>query len=328
VILDHANVTAMLGMMVEHLRAGPEDRALVALPLFHVNGLVVSVMTPLAVGGSTAILEKFSKNPFWDAVAEHRPTYFSLVPAMYLMFNAMQETPDASSLRFCVCGAAPVPAEALTTFHEKFGTPIIEGYGLSETTVATNIDPLDGPRKPGSVGPALPGTEVRVVDEHDEDVPTGERGQVIMRGPQIMRGYLNKPEETEEALRGGWLHSGDVGYLDEDGYLFLVDRTKDMIIRGGENIYPTEIENALVNHEAVLEAAVVGRPDPMLGEVPVAFVAFTEGAEVDSDELLAFVRERLAKYKVPAEVRVLDALPRNPVGKLDKPTMREQVKAS
>ena len=156
VILDHANVTAMLGMVVSHLRVDASDRALVALPLFHVNGLVVSIMTPLAVGGSTVILEKFSKNGFWEAVAEHRPTYFSLVPAMYLMFNAMEETPDASMLRFCVCGAAPVPAEALKTFHEKFGTPIIEGYGLSETTVATNIDPLDGPRKPGSVGPRSP----------------------------------------------------------------------------------------------------------------------------------------------------------------------------
>jgi long-chain acyl-CoA synthetase len=328
VILDHANVAAMVGMVVAHLQVGPEDRALVALPLFHVNGLVVSILTPLSVGGSTVILEKFSKATFWDSVAEHRPTYFSLVPAMYLMFNAMEETPDASMLRFCVCGAAPVPAEALKAFHEKFGTPIIEGYGLSETTVATNIDPLDGPRKPGSVGPGLPGTEVRVVDENDEPVPTGERGQVVMRGPQIMRGYLNRPEETEETLRGGWLHSGDVGYLDEDGYLFLVDRTKDMIIRGGENIYPTEIENALVSHDAVLEAAVVGRPDDMLGEVPVAFVAFNEGAEADVDELLAFAKERLAKYKVPTEVRIVDALPRNPVGKLDKPTMREEVEAS
>lgn len=325
VILDHANVRAMIGMLVEHLGFDQRDRALVALPLFHVNGLVVSVLTPLAVGGSTVILEKFSKASFWDEVARWQPTFFSLVPAMYLMFNALSEEvkPDTSSLRFCVCGAAPVPAEALATFHERFGTPIIEAYGLSETTVGATINPLDGAQKPGSVGPPFPGCEIRIVGEEHEPMPTGERGEVIIRGPNVMRGYLNKPDETKETLRDGWLHTGDVGYLDEDGYLFLVDRTKDMIIRGGENVYPTEIENALANHPAVLEAAVIGRPDEVMGEEPIAFVAFEEGKEADPAELLAFAAERLARYKVPREIRVLDELPRNPVGKLDKPQLRK-----
>jgi len=316
VILDHANVKAMVGMLGEHLGLGADDRALLVLPLFHANALLASLLVPLATGGSTVILEGFSKSGFWDEVERWRPTYFSLVPAMYLMLNAMDPDvqPDTSSLRFCVCGAAPVPAQALTDFYERYRTPIVEGYGLSETTVACTLDPLDGPQKPGTVGPPLPGCEVRIADD----------GEVLVRGPNVMRGYLNKPDATAEALVDGWLHTGDMGELDEDGYLKIVDRKKGMIIRGGENIYPTEIENLLTEHPGVLEAAVVGRSDEVMGEEPVAFVAFS-GEEVDTEELRAFAAERLARYKVPREFRPIDQLPRNPVGKLDKPTMREML---
>jgi long-chain acyl-CoA synthetase len=179
VVLGHANVTAMVAMLAGHLRMGPSERALVALPLFHVNGLVVSVLTPLAVCGSTVILERFSKSSFWDEVERARPTFFSLVPAMYRMFNELPDEvrPDTSSLRFCICGAAPVPAQALTAFKERYGVPIVEAYGLSETTVGVSINPLDGPQKPGSVGPALRGLELRIVDDHDRPLPQGERGR-------------------------------------------------------------------------------------------------------------------------------------------------------
>jgi long-chain acyl-CoA synthetase len=327
VVLDHANVTAMIGMLARHLSMGASDRALVALPLFHVNGLVVSVLTPLAVGGSTVVLERFSKGAFWDEVGRWQPTFFSLVPAMYLMFNALpaEVRPDTSHLRFCICGAAPVPAPELEAFHRRYGVPIVEAYGLSETTVGVSINPLEGPQKPGSVGPALPGLELRIVDDLDEPVAPSERGEVVVRGPNVMRGYLGKPQETEKVLEGGWLHTGDIGYLDEDGYLFLVDRKKDMIIRGGENIYPTELEHVLAGHPAILEVAVVGRADPIMGEEPVAFAALKAGATADEQELLAFARERLARYKIPKEVRLVDALPRNPVGKVAKPELRQMV---
>lgn len=327
VMLDHANLAAMLTMLVKHLRLTESDRALVALPLFHVNGLVVSLLSPLAVGGSTVILERFSKSSFWDDVARWRPTYFSLVPAMYLMFNAMapEAQVDASSVRFCICGAAPVPPDALVRFRERFGVPIIEAYGLSETTVGVSINPLDGPQKPGSVGPPLDGLEVLIVDGDGNAVERGEPGEVAVRGPNVMRGYLGKAQETEEALARGWLHTGDVGYLDDDGYLFLVDRKKDMIIRGGENIYPTEVEHAMATHPAIQEVAVVGRQDPVMGELPVAFVALQEKTEATEEELLEHARGRLARYKVPVGVELVDALPRNAIGKVDKPELRQRL---
>ena len=327
VMLDHANVAAMIRMIVDHFDMGSSDRALVALPLFHINGLMVSLLTPLATGGSTVVLERFSKSTFWDDVAKWHPTYFSLVPAMYLMFNALPPDvqPDTSSVRFCICGAAPVPPDALTTFRERYDIPIIEAYGLSETSVGVSINPLDGPRKPGSVGPALSGVDVRTVDDDGRATAPGAPGEVVVRGPNVMRGYLGRPEETASALKDGWLHTGDVGYLDEDGYLFLVDRKKDMIIRGGENVYPTEIENVMAAHPAILEIAVVGRSDAVLGEVPVAFVARCEGADADEEELLAFAAERLARYKVPVAIEFVHELPRNPIGKVAKPELRQRL---
>ena len=324
VMLDHANVTAMVRMLVVRWSVTEADRALVPLPLFHVNGLVASVLTPLSAGGSVVILERFSRSGFWEEVKRWRPTYFSLVPAMYLMFNAMPDglAPDTSTLRFCVCGAAPIPAEQLERFYRRFGIPILESYGLSETTVGVSSNPLDGPRKPGSVGVPFPGIDVRIVDDHDRTAPCGEAGEITVRGPNIMRGYLGKPTESRAALRGGWLHTGDVGYLDSDGYLFIVDRKKDMIIRGGENVYPKEIENVLGSHPAVLEAAVVGKQDQILGEVPVAFVALKEPGGANDAELAEYARDRLAPYKLPEEFRIVDALPRNPVGKVLKGELR------
>jgi acyl-CoA synthetase (AMP-forming)/AMP-acid ligase II len=190
--------------------------------------------------------------------------------------------------------------------------------------VAT-ANPLDGPRKPGTVGVPLPGQDVRVVDPQDAPLPAGESGEVVIQGPNVMRGYLGRAEETARTLRGGRLHTGDVGRFDEDGYLVLVDRLKDMIIRGGENIYPKEIEEVLYAHPSVFEAAVVGRPHPVYGEEPVAFVAFRDGARAEPDELIEHCRLSLARFKTPRAVYVEDALPKNPVGKIDKPSLRRRV---
>jgi long-chain acyl-CoA synthetase len=326
VLLDHANLDAMSASVIDAFALTPADTSLLILPLFHVNGLVISVLSVLRSGGSVIVAPRFSAGTFWDLVETHRPTFFSAVPTIYAVLDAKTERQvDTSSLRFVICGAAPMPAELISRFEERFKVPLVEGYGLSEGSVASTVNPVDGPRKPGTVGRAMPGQEVAVVSSAGEPQPQGEPGEVVIRGANVMRGYLGKPEETAKVVRDGWLHTGDVGYLDRDGYLVLVDRIKDMIIRGGENIYPQEIEATLYAHPAVLEAAVVGRPDPVYGEVPVAFVAAKPGLTVTADQLLAHCAASLARYKMPDEVHVRTDLPKNSVGKLVKGLLRDQI---
>ncbi|KJL37220.1 Long-chain-fatty-acid--CoA ligase [Microbacterium ginsengisoli] len=329
VMLDHRNLEAMATSMAQHFGLTASDHALLVLPLFHVNSICVTLLAPFTVGARVTVLERFAPRSFVDAMERFQPTYFSAVPAIFAHLAALpaDERVETRRLRFAVCGAAPVSPELLQRCESRFGMSITEGYGLTEATCASACNPVSGIRKPGTVGPALPGQRIRVVDPRGEDVPTGERGEVAISGPTVMRGYLNRIEATAEAIPDGWLRTGDVGILDEDGYLRIVDRIKDMIIRGGENIYPKEIESVLATHSAVLEAAVVGRPDPVLGEVPVAFVVLAPGAEVDADALIAHCRLGLAKIKVPVALEILDALPRNPVGKVDKPALRHSLAA-
>ncbi|GHE93627.1 long-chain-fatty-acid--CoA ligase [Amycolatopsis deserti] len=324
VMLDHANLRAMTSMLAGHLHLGADDHCLLVLPLFHVNSLCVSFLAPMLVGAQITILPRFAPDTFLAAVREHRPTYFSAVPTIYARLAELPDhvRADLTSVRFAVCGAAPMPRELLERCADRFGIVIVEGYGLTEGTCASTCNPLDGPRKLGTVGPPLPGQQVKIVDEAGRECATGQAGEVVIAGPNVMRGYLNRPEATAETVRGGLLHTGDVGYLDEDGYLVLVDRIKDMIIRGGENIYPKEIEAALCRHDAVLEAAVIGEPHPVYGEVPVAFVVRYPGATATAEELLEHCRRDLTKVKLPARISIVDALPRNPVGKIDKPALR------
>jgi long-chain acyl-CoA synthetase len=234
---------------------------------------------------------------------------------------------DTSSVRFAICGAAPASQQLLESTESRFGFPVVEGYGLTEATCAVTVNPLSGPRKIGTVGVALPGQRVAVMAPDGTFPPPGARGEVVIQGPTVMQGYLNRPDATAEAMREGWLHTGDVGILDDDGYLRIVDRIKDMIIRGGENIYPKEIETVLQGAPGVIEAAVIGAPDEVYGEVPVAYVATYPGATLDLDELTALCRERLTKIKVPTSIHVLDALPKNPLGKVDKPALRHRFAA-
>ncbi|BDT99796.1 class I adenylate-forming enzyme family protein [Nocardia sputorum] len=324
VVLDHANIAAMCEMLVEALSLDDTDHSLLVLPLFHVNGIVVGILSPLLAGGRATIAGRFSASAFFGIVERVRPTYFSAVPAIYAMLVAQPENavPDTSSLRRAICGAAPMPAELIARFEARFGVPIVEGYGLSEGTCASTLNPPDGPRKPGTVGRPLPGQAVAIVDADGRVVATGTRGEVVIRGANVMRGYLGRPEATARTVRDGWLHTGDVGYFDSDGYLVLVDRIKDMILRGGENIYPKEIENVLHAHPAVLEAAVVGAPDPVLGEVPVAQVVTMPGTRVDAVDLVEHCRKSLSRGKVPVSIGLTAALPRNAVGKIDKRKLR------
>ena len=324
VMLDHANLDAMVAMGRDALAIGPADRCLLILPLFHVNGIVVSVLTPLLAGASVIIAERFNPHSFFDAVEHHRPTYFSAVPTIYSMLAALPDdiTPDTSSVRFAVCGAAPASAELLDRFETRYGFPLIEGYGLSEGTCATTLNPIDGPRRAGTVGVVLPGQEVRILDTNGNALPAGLDGEVVVRGPNVMRGYLGRPDETAQVLVDGWLRTGDVGHFDSDGYLTLVGRSKDMIIRGGENIYPKEIEDVLASAPTVLEAAVIGVPDVTWGERVVAYVQPKPDRTVDLDDLKARCTRSLSGYKRPTEVIVTDAIPKNAVGKLDKPALR------
>jgi long-chain acyl-CoA synthetase len=326
VMLDHANISATAELIIGWFEMTQQTRCLLVLPLFHVNGIMVSVVSPLLAGGSAFIAERFHAASFWATVEQVRPTFFSAVPTIYaLLASQPGPRPDVRSLRFVICGAAPMPRQLIGEFEQRFGVPVVEGYGLSECTVVCTLNPLHGVRKAGSVGLPMPGIDVGVVDETDQLLPPAQAGEVVVRGPNVMRGYLRRPEESAQVLRGGWLHTGDVGRFDDDGYLTLVDRVKDLIIRGGENIYPKEIEDVLYTHPAVLEAAVVGQPDPVFGEQPVAFVTLRPGFDVVPEDLVEHCRPSLARYKVPREVRIEETLPKNAVGKVAKPVLREQL---
>lgn len=235
VMLDHANLEAMCGMAVDAFEIDQHDHCLLVLPLFHANGIVVSVLSPLLAGASTTIAAKFSPDRFFTDLERVRPTYFAAVPAIYAMLSDLPETvrPDTSSLRFVACGAGPMPAELIERFERRFGVVLVDGYGLPEGTGASSVNPLRGLRKPGTVGLPLPGQRVELVGPDGARVPSGASGEVLIAGPNVMRGYLNRPGETAKTVVDGWLHTGDVGRFDADGYLVLVDRINDMIIRGG-----------------------------------------------------------------------------------------------
>ncbi|HEX2398558.1 MAG TPA: AMP-binding protein [Mycobacterium sp.] len=324
VMLDHANLKAMCRSVIKGFRLTRDDHSLLILPLFHVNGIVVGTLSPLLAGGRATIAGRFDPKTFFAALEQSRATYFSAVPTIYTMLCGLPDDlqPDTSSVRFAICGAAPASVELLDRFESRYGIPIIEGYGLSEGTCASAVNPLDGPRKPGTVGLPLPGQTIRIVDTAGRPVPDGEAGEVVIKGANVMRGYLNRPEETAKTIVDGWLHTGDIGHLDEDGYLVLVDRAKDMIIRGGENIYPREIEVVVHQLPQIAEAAVIGRPDPTYGEVPVLYVSTHPGTAITADTIRDHIAEHLAKFKRPADITILDDLPRNPVGKIDKPAFR------
>jgi long-chain acyl-CoA synthetase len=324
VMLDHANIDAMTTGFVDHMELTAQDHSLLILPLFHVNALMLSTLSPFRVGAQTSIVGKFSVSRFFEQVEKLRPTYFSAVPSILSMLVSLPDDvqPDTSSLRFAGCGAAPLSEELLTRAEERFEIVIVEGYGLTEASCASAVNPIHGPRKLGTVGPAMSGQQIEIISPTGEFLPRGERGEVVISGSTLMRGYLGRRDATAETVVDGWLRTGDVGILDDDGYLRIVGRIKDMIIRGGENIYPKEIESVLTAIDGVLDAAVVGRPHQILGEVPVAYVQAYPGVDLDVDSLADHCRHNLSKVKVPEVITLIDELPKNPVGKPDKPTLR------
>jgi len=293
------------------------------LPLSHAYGVLMSLDSALSSRGSI-LLRWFSPELFLSALEKHRATATALVPAMMAMLLACPDAGkrDTSSLKLVSVGSAPCPADLIRAFEEKFGCTVAEGYGLSESIAALSTN-LFSRRKLGTVGPPLPGVEVAIFDDEDNPLPVGQVGEVVCRGPQVMAGYWKAPEETAAVLRDGWLHTADLGHLDEDGYITIVDRKRDLIIRGGFNVFPTEVEEVLLEHPAVAEAAVVGVSDPVYGEEVVAVVAAKPGADLDKDALIAFARSKLASYKAPRAVVVVDALPRSSIMKILRREARE-----
>ncbi|WP_367375707.1 class I adenylate-forming enzyme family protein [Pseudomonas lini] len=325
VMLDHANIEAMSQMGRNSLKVTAADHCLSILPLFHVNGIVVSTLIPLSSGGRVSIRKRFNVDTFFEDVEWLRPTYFSAVPTIYAMLNALprEVKPYTSSLRYGICGAAPASAQLLKNFEARFGFPLLEGYGLSEGTCASTINPFDGLRKVGTVGLPFIGQRIVIADPSGVHLPQGATGEVLVQGPNVMRGYLGKPEETVKTIVDGWLHTGDIGRIDEDGYLAIVGRLKEMIIRGGENIYPKEIEDVLCEFPGVLEAAVIGVPHETFGEIVVAYVAFRTGFAGTQEGLNEHCTDRLTRYKRPSTINIIDSLPKNAVGKVDKLKLRK-----
>jgi len=320
VMHTHRNITLFTETIIGLNDLSENDRALLFLPMYHGFGDMCTLHPTLRNGGSIVLQDPLDLKRIFEDIERYRCTSMPGVPAVfYLMINYPDaDKYDLSSLRFCAGGGQSMPKEVIEEFERKFGCPILEGYGLTESTAGTATNLLDKPRKVGSVGLPLPCIEVKIVDDNDKEVPQGERGEIVIRGDLNMKGYLNRPEETAEVMRGGWLHTGDIGMFDEDGYLYIVDRKKEMIITSGENIYPSEIEEILYQHPAVGQAAVVAAPDPRRGEIPKAIIALRPGAKLTAEELQEWCKERMAFFKVPKIVEFRDSLPVGPTGKVLK----------
>ena len=321
-LLTHGNVIANARQISEWLHFTDNDRLLTIMPLFHMNAVSVTTMSALYAGGSTVISPKFSASQFWQIISDYQVTSFGSVATMLsILLNTYPDgVPNGlktAQLRFAMCGSAPVPAEVMKKFEETFNCPVVEGYGLSESTCRSTFNPPDERRRPGSCGLPI-GNEMKVFDDNDGEVADGELGEIVLRGENILKGYYKNPEATADAFRNGWFHTGDVGYRDQDGYFFIVDRKSDMIIRGGENIYPREIDEVLYQHPAVAAAATIGIPDQLYGEEVAAFVVLKDGQWVSEDELIAYCTERLADYKCPKSIRIVKDIPKGPTGKLLK----------
>jgi long-chain acyl-CoA synthetase len=319
--LTVSNLSETARLFAEQLRLVPEDRFGTGLPLFHVYGLAVCLNTALRVGSSFSLLHPFEPTAMLEMIRRDRLTSVAGVPTMW---NAMLHAADGcgpgdfAELRLASSGGASLPGEVIRAFSERFGCTILEGYGLTESSGAATANVPDREPRVGSVGPPLPGTRVEIRDVGGNVLPAGEVGEVFLSGPSVMKGYWNRPEATAAELSGGWLKTGDLGRLDEDGYLYIVDRAKDLIIRGGYNVYPREVEEVLYEHPDIVEVAVIGVPDDHYGEEVAAVIASAPGAVIDPDALRTWAKERLSAYKVPHLVRCVDALPKGATGKILK----------
>jgi long-chain acyl-CoA synthetase len=316
--LTHANLTRNAELTATTLlKSGTADVVMGCLPLFHVFGLTCGLNATIASGSTLTLLPRFDPGKALEIIQRDRVTIFEGVPTMYAaMLHHTGERPDVSSLRLCVSGGAAMPVEVLRGFEDAFGCVILEGYGLSETSPVASFNHPDKVRKPGSIGTPIAGVEMRLIDVDGADVPPGEVGEIAIRGHNVMKGYWGRPDATAEAIQDGWFRTGDLARVDEDGYYYIVDRKKDLIIRGGYNVYPREIEEVLYEHPDVAEAAVIGIPHAELGEDVGAAVKLKPGGTATPADLRAFARERVAAYKYPRHIWIVDDLPKGPTGKI------------
>jgi long-chain acyl-CoA synthetase len=329
--VDHTH-RGLMWSFVQHCSVWPcengRERFLNVAPMFHIWGLGYATWVPIYAQSTLVMVPRYDADKVVQALGEHKITVFGGGPApiyMGALTSAFFDQTDFSSLKYCISGGAPCPEDLHREWLARTGCPLLEGWGMSEGAPFC-LNPLDGKRKMLSVGNPVPETTIEVVDLEAGDtvLPLGERGEVRVHGPQLMLGYRKKPEETRTALREGWMYTGDIGYVDEEGFLFLVDRKKDMVIVGGYNVYPREVDEVLFNHPKIREAATVGKPDPRLGEVVVAFVVLDRGQTMTEEEFFAYCKSELVKYKRPVEVRFVDALPKTGTNKINRRALRAE----
>lgn len=322
VLLTHGNMLVNAREIAEWLRLDEDDRSLMIMPLFHVNALMTTGMAALWAGASIVLAPRFSASRHWETISRYGVTYFGSVATMLSLLNhtypgGVPDDLDTSRLRFALCGSAPVPIEVMKTFESLFDCPVIEGYGLSESTCRSTFNPVDGRRRAGSIGLPI-GNRMRIFDDKDVELGPNQVGEIVLSGANLMKGYYKNEAATREAFRSGWFHSGDLGYRDEDGFFYVVDRKSDMIIRGGENIYPREIDEVLYRHPKVKDAATIGIRHELYGEEVKSFVVLRDHCELNEEEILEFCRARLADFKCPKTIEFLEDIPKGPTGKLLK----------
>lgn len=331
-ILTHHNLCSNIDSCIQHIQLERRDIFLNILPMFHSFTLMVNTFVPLTLGARIVIVESiFPVDRVIESMLGERCTIMVGVPQIFNMM-AYKELPgpvkSGIALRMCISGSAPLSETIIKSFEKNFGIPLLEGYGLTEASPVVSVNPFSGVRKVGSVGTLVPKVAAAIFDGDDKELPVGEVGEIVLRGPNIMKGYYMRDEDTAAALSSGWLHTGDLGKKDEDGYLYIIDRKKDMLISKGMNIYPREIEEQLFAHPAVAEAAVVGRMDKTRSETPVAFVTVRDGAAVTQEEVINYLKPKLARYKIPREVIIVDEFPRTSTGKILKRSLRDSLNAT
>lgn len=324
-MLTHKNLVVNSEQCYVALQARPDDVYMCVLPMFHVFAFTACILMPLWSGATVSILESFQPKEVIETLLKDEITIFMGVPSMYVvLLEAGKKNISFPKLRLAISGGAALPVEIYRQGREIMKLPIVEGYGLTEASPAVSFNPPDGVQKEGSIGLPLPNVECKIVDEDDNELPVGEVGELAVRGENVMLGYYHQPDETMKAMRGGWLHTGDLAKMDEEGYIYIVDRKKDMVIVAGLNVYPREVEEVIFQHPKVKEAAVIGLADRLRGEYVKAFVVLKEGEECHSKELLRFMRERLAAYKLPRHIEFVESLPKNSTGKIMKRILKEE----
>ncbi|MFW6230327.1 MAG: long-chain-fatty-acid--CoA ligase, partial [Halanaerobium sp.] len=312
-MLSHHNLIFDTQKTIEHLKVDDSDCYLCVLPMFHAFAETVCMLMPLFLGAEIVIVDRFLPEKVLKTIQEKNVTFFAGVPTMYsaLLNVKNKELYDLSHLNLCISGGAAMPQQTMEDFEETFKVKILEGNGPTEASPVAYVNPVDGETKSGSVGLPIPETKVKIVDENDNELPRNEIGEIIVQGEHIMKGYYKMPEETEKTLRGGWLHTGDLGKMDEDGYVYIVDRKKDMINVGGLNVYPREIEEQLYKHPKIREAAVVATKDELRGEIPKAVIVLKDGENASEREIQKYCMKYFANYKVPKLIEFIDELPKN-----------------